>query len=301
MALSTTTRAGAAGALAALAALPSAAAAHGIAGDRFFPATLTVDDPAVADELSLPTVSHLEGEARQTDVSAEYSKRLTRTFGLSLGETWSRLAAPGEPARSGFQNLETAAKWQALTSAPHEAIVSLGLSAEWSGTGARGVGAERHTTVTPTLYFGKGLGDLPPGLGWARPFAVTGAVGYALPSRGRDPGEDADNPRVMEWGLTLQYSLPYLQAQVKDLGLPAPLDGLTPIVEASLETPLTGPDRTTTGTVNPGLIWAGRRFQLGAEAMIPVNGASGRHVGAVLQLHLYLDDLLARSLGKPIW
>jgi hypothetical protein len=28
--------------------------AHGVAGDRFFPATLAVDDPAVADELSLP-------------------------------------------------------------------------------------------------------------------------------------------------------------------------------------------------------------------------------------------------------
>src|SRR5579872_4689881 len=34
----------------------SGAAAHGIVGDRFFPATLITDDPAVADELSLPTI-----------------------------------------------------------------------------------------------------------------------------------------------------------------------------------------------------------------------------------------------------
>jgi hypothetical protein len=30
--------------------------AHCIVGNRFFPATLNVDDPCVADELSLPTI-----------------------------------------------------------------------------------------------------------------------------------------------------------------------------------------------------------------------------------------------------
>jgi hypothetical protein len=285
---------------AALAMLPTLAVAHGVAGDRFFPATLAVDDPAVADELSLPTVSHLEGDANETDISGEYSKRLTRSFGLSLGETWSHVASPDLKA-SGFQNLETTAKWQVLTDAPREAMLSLGVSAEWSGTGAAGVGAERHSTFTPTLYFGKGAGDLPDSVGWVRPFALTGAVGYAIPSRARDPGEAADNPRVLAWGVTLQYSLPYLEQHVKDLGLPRPLGGMIPIVEASLETPLTGPDRTTTGTVNPGVIWMGRKFQLGAEALVPVNEASGRHVGAVVQFHMYLDDLFPHSIGKPIW
>jgi hypothetical protein len=287
-------------ALAAL--LPAVASAHGVAGNRFFPATLTVDDPAVADELSLPTVSHLDGEdGAQTSISGEYSKRLTRTFGLSVGESWSRITAPGAPASSGFQNLETSAKWQFHTSAEHESIVSLGVSVEWSGTGAAGVGAERHTTITPTLFFGKGAGDLPDSMAWARPFALTGQAGYAIPSRRRDPGEGEDNPRVLEWGLTLQYSLSYLQAHVRDVGLPAPLDGLTPLVEASFETPLTGPDRRTTGTINPGVIWSGRNFQLGAEALIPVNAASGSRVGAVVQLHMFLDDLFPRSIGKPLW
>ncbi len=76
---------------------------------------------------------------------------------------------------------------------------------------------------------------------------------------------------------------------------------MTPLVEASIETPLTGPERTTTGTINPGVIWAGRHFQLGLEAMIPLNALSGRHVGAVMQFHMFLDDLFPRSLGKPIW
>jgi len=33
------------------------ARAHGVVGQRFFPATLAIDDPFVADELSLPTAS----------------------------------------------------------------------------------------------------------------------------------------------------------------------------------------------------------------------------------------------------
>jgi hypothetical protein len=280
---------------------PALAHAHGVAGARFFPATLAVDDPAVADELSLPTVSYLEGDAAQTTISGEYSKRLSSTLGVSFGESWTRLKEAGSPAASGFQNLETAVKWQAVTSAEHEAILALGLEAEWSGTGAAGVGAERHSTFTPTVWFGKGLGDLPQGMGWARPFALTGQFGYAIPSRRQDSGEPDANPRVLEWGLTLQYSLPYLESQVRDTGLAQPFAGMTPLVEASFETPLTGPHRTTVGTVNPGVIWAGRHFQVGAEAMIPVNHESGRHIGAIVQFHMFLDDLFPRSLGKPIW
>jgi hypothetical protein len=41
-----------------LAGVPSAEA-HGISGNRYFPGTLTFDDPAVADELILPNFSSL--------------------------------------------------------------------------------------------------------------------------------------------------------------------------------------------------------------------------------------------------
>ena len=42
---------------AALLATVSKAGAHEIVGNRFFPATLTIDDPGVNDELAIPTVS----------------------------------------------------------------------------------------------------------------------------------------------------------------------------------------------------------------------------------------------------
>src|SRR6478752_5527888 len=72
--------------------LPPAALAHGFVGQRFFPATIATDDPFVADELSLPTVSSVRMSgtedspaSRQTTVSGEFSKRITDDFGLSLG------------------------------------------------------------------------------------------------------------------------------------------------------------------------------------------------------------------------
>src|SRR6202167_4795504 len=71
----------------------TASFAHCFVGARFFPATLAIDDPCVADELSLPTVDWFQtGDqpaASEWDISAELSKRITEDFGLSIGDTWS--------------------------------------------------------------------------------------------------------------------------------------------------------------------------------------------------------------------
>ncbi len=77
---------------------------------------------------------------------------------------------------------------------------------------------------------------------------------------------------------------------------------MTPVVELQLAMPMAdGAGAPTTGTVNPGLIWSGRHVQLGAEAMIPINAASGHAVGGIVQAHWFIDDLFPRSLGRPIW
>jgi hypothetical protein len=54
------------------------------------------------------------------------------------------------------------------------------------------------------------------------------------------------------------------------------LIGTLPLVEFAMQTPLNGPnaDRTT-GTINPGVIWVSRYFQVGVEAIIPINASSG--------------------------
>jgi hypothetical protein len=299
------------------------AAAHEIAGNRFFPATLTTDDPGVNDELALPTISWSktadDPPARQLDFSGEYSRRITEAFAISVGPHWTHLYAPGGPTgigASGFQNLETTAKYRFFKDPVHELIMSVGLSVEWGGSGAAGVGAESFTTYTPTFYFGKGFGDLPASLSWARPLALTGVVGYAIPGSARtvtttvdpDSGDVSTDierhPHFLNWGLSLQYSMPYLKSAVYDFGLPDFVNRLIPVVEASFQTPVANfadTGLTTTGTINPGVIWVGNYFQVGVEALIPVNRRSGRSVVAIAQLHVYLDDLFPTTIGKPIF
>jgi hypothetical protein len=87
---------------------------------------------------------------------------------------------------------------------------------------------------------------------------------------------------------------------VRDIGLGAPFDRLIPVVELAFETALNRGASGTTGTINPGILWLGQSLQLGIEAILPVNDRSGRGVGAIAQLHFYLDDLFPRTLGRPL-
>jgi hypothetical protein len=303
----------------AAASISVAAIAHEVVGNRTFPATLAIDDPGVADELALPTIALFktgdDPSFRELDISAEYAKRITEDFAVSIGPTWSHFSPPGGPLMtgvSGFQNLETAFKYRLYKNAEHELVVSVGFEIEWGGSGAADVGAERFNVYTPTLYFGKGFGDLPPSLNWARPFAITGQIGYAIPGASSTLAVDPDsgdvdieqNPRVLIWGATLQYSLPYLKASVVDLGLPDFVNRLTPIVEVVLATPVgntASSGTVTTGTVNPGVIYSADSWQFAVEAMIPVNRQSGTNVGIIGQLHFFLDDIFPTSLGRPIF
>jgi hypothetical protein len=308
-------------AIALVALTPSAA--HEIVGNRFFPATLGIDDPGVNDELSIPTVANFhtgdDPSFRQRDISGEFSKRITDAFAVSFGSTFSSLKPPGGPTgmgASGFQNFETTFKYRVFRDPVHEFVMSVGVNIEWGDTGAESVGADAFNTYTPTVYFGKGFGDLPDTLSWIRPVAITGQVGYSIPGKNStttigidpdsgDPTMDTEfHPRVLNWGGTVQYSMPYLKSAVIDLGLPDFVNHLIPLVEATLQTPVSNTltsGTMTTGTINPGVIWVGNTFQVAVEALIPINRQSGTNVGVIAQLHLYLDDIDPRGIGKPIF
>ncbi len=69
--------------------LPVAEAqAHGVVGNRFFHATLNVEDPVVADEFAFPTVrrfketEHDGSAAWVTETSSEFSKRIAQCWNL---------------------------------------------------------------------------------------------------------------------------------------------------------------------------------------------------------------------------
>src|SRR5262249_29566608 len=224
------------------------ARAHGVIGQRFFPATLKIDDPFVADELSLPTVAFQPFASsggspafRQTDISAELSKRLSPDFGFSLAGDLTILDPDHGSTQSGFDNMEVALKYVFWKSAAHETLLSAGVSWDVGGTGSKRIGAEAFDTVTPQPFFGKGMGDLPDSVALLKPLAFTGAFGYSIPTRRfnktytvSDEGdvevEKELNPQAFQWGFTIQYNLQYLQSFVRDVGLPAPFNRMIPIV-----------------------------------------------------------------------
>jgi hypothetical protein len=295
---------------------PDRASAHGFAGDRFFPATISTDDPFAASEMSLPTISYFRQPGspptKTINFSSDISVLVLPNVAVTLRDSYQWQKADGQNAQTGFNNLTANVLYEFFENDEHEAIMSVGLTTEFGGTGSRSIGSSSFSTLTPIFYFGKGLGDLPTNLNLLRPFAVTGEFGLAIPTRSSDRSvtfnattgqtqvTSTPNPDVFQWGFAVEYSLIYLQEHVKDIGLRAPFDRMIPLVEFSMSTPVNRNGGITTGTVNPGIIWSGKYFQTGVEAVLPINEHTGFNPGVVGQIHFYLDDILPKIFGKPL-
>jgi hypothetical protein len=287
-------------ALAASLACASAALAHGFVGDRFFPPTITSDDPFATDELALPVVSYMvnppddgQPQSGEVDSSFEFDKEIFKGFTLGVSDAYVWQKPTGGSALTGWDNVAILSKLELWQSEPHEAIVSVGLEADVGGTGNKSL-ADSFTTLSPEFLFGKGFGDLPDAAGPLRPFAVTGQLIQTFPTSAASPNE-------FQWQFAVEYSFPYLQEQVQEVDFLRPFRTVIPLVEFSLQTPENRGGGKTTGTVNPGVLWEFRYFQLGAEAIVPMNGASGNHIGAVFQIEIFIDDLFPRIFGHPIF
>ena len=291
---------------------------HGFAGDRFFPETITTDDPFAASEMSLPTFSAIRQPGqppfKDFDLSTDISVLVLPRTALTIGDGYSIQKAVNQNARTGFDTASLNVLYEFFENDKHEAITSLGLTWDIGGSGRKSLGNPSFSTWTPTFYFGKGFGDLPDNLPFLRPFAITGTLGLSIPTRVANESIAVDpvtgqktvsvdhNPDTLQWGLALEYSLIYLQQHVKDIGLKAPFDHLIPLVEFSMSTPLNrGVNELTTGTINPGVIWSGQYYQVGVEAIIPINGHTGHNVGVIAQVLFYLDDVLPRIFSKPLF
>jgi hypothetical protein len=90
---------------------------------------------------------------------------------------------------------------------------------------------------------------------------------------------------------------------VSEIHGPELLSHLVPLVEFAFQTPVSNYDNganVTTGFIQPGVIYMADSWQLAVEAQIPVNAASGNGVGAIAELHFFLDDIFPNSLGKPL-
>jgi hypothetical protein len=270
--------------------MPVTAAAHAVAGDRVFPSTMAVDDPGVGDEANFEYGSvRVPGDNGNQDINTfdvEWDKLITPRLALSFEDAY---VMQNNPTARGFDNLAVGLKYLLYVNERHEFMTSVGVTVGIGGTGSQAI-ADNFSTISPTIYAGKGFGDLPDALSYLRPFALTGEVGPSLTT-------GFQQPNSFNYDFTVQYSLPYLQQHVHDIGLPAPISNLIPLVEV----PLTRTQGQTTGTINPGVIWINRYGQFGVEAQLPVNRASGSHVGILVQAHIFFDDVAPTTIGKPLF
>ena len=86
----------------------SNARAHEIVGNRFFPATLTIDDPGVNDELAFPTISMFktgdDPSVKQRDIRGSSQNALRKISGVVLTLLHKTLC-PRRPKHDGRQRL----------------------------------------------------------------------------------------------------------------------------------------------------------------------------------------------------
>jgi hypothetical protein len=241
--------------------------AHGIAGNRFFPGTLSFDDPAVADEAIVPNFSSFKrpnesGNVVDNRFDWAFFRLLTPTLGVgvdsaSVHRNW------GNSLRSGFDVTSLNVKGEVYRNDLHEILVSAGLGWGIAHSGAQSIGANAPDLILPGIFFGKGFGDLPDSLAWLRPFGITGAVTLEHPMTGSsinfgiDPQTGqlgptlARNVDTLHWGFALEFSTLYLTSRFTPGKLPKdePLNQLVPLVEFSFVSPR---GEKTVATMNPG-------------------------------------------------
>jgi hypothetical protein len=303
------------------------ALSHTIVGNRVFPATLDIDDPGVNDELALPSFAYFANpdNSNEFDFGVEWQKTITADLSFFIGDTFTHLTNTVKPngtigTLNGWGNIETQLKYVPYQNAEHEFIVAIAGNVEWGHTGDVGIGfADPFTSITAKGFVGKGFGDVE--AEWAKPFAVTGEIDYTWSTHPTDvTGVDqfgnvliSQTPTVLTYGATIQYSLLYMNSFVHEV--PEFFRQLVPDIECVFSSPVSniGPSsllsihgtHQTTGTWGPGLYYFFRlgpfSGELGAVAQIPINHASGRHVGGLAILDFFLDDMFPDTLGKPLF
>jgi hypothetical protein len=290
----------------------SPALAHTIVGNRVFPATLTIDDPGVNDELVLPSFAYLQTSNPDGTLGPityslawEFDKTITPDLVVTIGNEydWQR-----NPKAEGWSNIDTEAKYVFYQNPEHEFIISGAESVDWGNTGSpqsASLPSTPFSTVTTKAFVGKGLGDV--SADWLRPFAVTGEMDFSIPTLSINSDQSL-NPTVLTYGATLQYSLLYENSFIHQM--PDFFNKLIPAFEGIFSTPVSniGPSMLgefspddTTGVVGPSVYYIGQYFEVGVMAQVPINEASGRHVGALAIVDFFLDDIAPDSIGKPLF
>ena len=145
-----------------------------------------------------------------------------------------RVAQPGcTRAAIGWDALDTEAKYQFMCIPQLELMGSVGFDVEWGGS-ATGSQIGEPNMYSPVLDVGLGFGALPHSMNFLRPFAITGEISTTTP--GQAVWGDDMFPTTFNWGFSLQYSLPYYNSNVGEIGNDF-FKHLIPTVEFAFSTP----------------------------------------------------------------
>ncbi len=292
----------------------SPALAHAVCGSRVFPVTLTLDDPGVADELTIPQVVYTRsgadggpGPGHDTSVQFEYDKRLTDEFGFAFNDDYNINQTNNAKTQTGWDDLTVTAKWAKCVSPDDDFQLGFGIIREFGRTGTSHIGSDAFGNTAPTVYLGKGANEIP--VPMLQPLQFTGELSYSIADKGfktttADTGLPvANNGNTNQWlgSFSVQYSIPYLQNQIKDFGPAEPCALLVPVAEFDWTAPTTSNGNAPTiWTLAPGFIYLRSWYQVGVEALIPLNKAAGSNVGVIVQMHVFLDDLYPHGIGAPL-
>ncbi|WP_432257556.1 hypothetical protein [Cupriavidus sp. TMH.W2] len=293
---------------------PVASHAHGIAGNRFFPGTLTFDDPAVADELVI-TPGFLRQSANgnavtDQNVTVSFARLLTPDVSIGFDSGLTRRTWEGA-RQSGASGTSITLKSRLYENDLNETLVAGSLIFGMPHSGAQRIGANAPATIAPSLYIGQGFGALPQSLAWLRPFGVTAGVSVAVPTSKESDNLNyvpaarqfnsvrTRNVTTVHWSFAVEYSTLYLTDRFVPGVLPKeePLHQFVPLVEFAFDSPV---GQRTRGTVNPGIAYVRDTWQVAAELVLPLTHGSTRGVGANIQLLFFLDDILPSLFGKPL-
>jgi hypothetical protein len=272
--------------------------AYTAAGDRIFPALGILPPIAPGDGIyvwgwTVPLAGGGVGAPDEaTNAGAVFDKTITDRLGVLVNEEWMSIDRVHTKSLNGFDNLETEIKYEVIDDQPHEAILTLGVNREWGGSGAAQIGSSQLGATEPRVYFGKGMGDL--NIGYLRPFAVEGFVGYQV-------ADGSPRPDLWDTGIVLEYSVPYLQSKVQSFDLPDWVRHLTPITEALFKVPAGRSfGARTTVLLAPGVSYAGEGWEFLIEALVPETNATAAGTGVRAQFHISLDYLATETIGRPL-
>ena len=192
----------------------------------------------------------------------------------------------------GFDDLTLFGKYAFYYSLKHEFMLTIGAQLQLP-TGDPDLEAQNHTSLGPVFLWEKGMGDLPnsPAFKYLRPFGVQSDFGYV-------PALGGHTSHHMFADAVIEYSLPYLSNNVRDIGLKWPFRNLFLFNEINYDQLITGPPGQTFPTIlaTPGLAYVSYHLELALGTQFALNNASvpGTHAAVLGLLDIFYDSIIPR-------